>query len=64
MTMIGQTIKARPENLHIQQSVDVTTVPAKAPELSIREIKQGSSAIVTYLETEFSMFMNGKFVAN
>ena len=31
----------------------MTTVPAKAPELSIREIKQGSSAIVTYLETEF-----------
>ncbi|PQC32020.1 mannose-6-phosphate isomerase, class I [Enterococcus mundtii] len=39
--------------LHIQQSVDVTTVPAKAPELQIKEIRQGNSSIVTYLETEF-----------
>ena len=45
--------QGKTRELHIQQSVDVTTVPAKAPELSIREIKQGSSAIVTYLETEF-----------
>ncbi|MFP1648989.1 MULTISPECIES: mannose-6-phosphate isomerase, class I [Enterococcus] len=39
--------------LHIQQSVDVTTVPAKAPELQIKEIRQGNSSIVTYVETEF-----------
>ncbi len=39
--------------LHIQQSVDVTTVPAKAPELQIKEIRQGNSLIVTYVETEF-----------
>ncbi|MDA9460718.1 MULTISPECIES: mannose-6-phosphate isomerase, class I [Enterococcus] len=39
--------------LHIQQSIDVTTVPAKAPELQIKEIRQGNSSIVTYLETEF-----------
>lgn len=39
--------------LHIQQSVDITTVPAKAPELQIKEIRQGNSSIVTYVETEF-----------
>lgn len=39
--------------LHIQQSIDVTTVPAKAPELQIKEIRQGNSSIVTYVETEF-----------
>lgn len=39
--------------LHIQQSIDVTTVPAKAPKLQIKEIRQGNSSIVTYLETEF-----------
>lgn len=39
--------------LHIQQSVDVTTVPARTPELAVKEIKQGDSAIITYLETEF-----------
>ncbi|MGM9903236.1 mannose-6-phosphate isomerase, class I [Enterococcus sp. 10A9_DIV0425] len=39
--------------LHIQQSIDVTTVPAKTPELQIKEIRKGNSSIVTYLETEF-----------
>ena len=39
--------------LHIQQSIDVTTVPAQAPELQIKEIRQGNSSIVTYVETEF-----------
>ncbi len=39
--------------LHIQQSIDVTTVPAKTPELQIKEIRKGQSSIVTYLETEF-----------
>lgn len=39
--------------LHIQQSIDVTTVPAKTPELQIKEVRKGRSSIVTYLETEF-----------
>lgn len=39
--------------LHIQQSVDVTTVPAETPALEIKEVRQGESAIVTYLETPF-----------
>lgn len=39
--------------LHIQQSIDVTTVPARRPELSIKEIKFGDSAVTTYLETSF-----------
>lgn len=45
--------KGNTRELHIQQSVDVTTVPAKAPELQIKEIRQGNSSIVTYVETEF-----------
>ncbi|HBL2888767.1 TPA: class I mannose-6-phosphate isomerase, partial [Enterococcus faecium] len=44
----GQT-----RELHIQQSIDVTTVPAKTPELQIKEVRKGNSSIVTYLETEF-----------
>lgn len=39
--------------LHIQQSIDVTTVPAQTPELQIKEVRKGQSSIVTYLETEF-----------
>lgn len=39
--------------LHIQQSIDVTTVPARKPELNVTEIKQGASAVVTYLKTDF-----------
>ena len=39
--------------LHIQQSIDVTTVPAKTPELQIKEVRKGQSSIDTYLETEF-----------
>ncbi|MCA6743047.1 mannose-6-phosphate isomerase, class I [Enterococcus durans] len=39
--------------LHIQQSIDVTTVPAKTPELQIKEVRKGQSSIITYLETEF-----------
>lgn len=39
--------------LHIQQSIDVTTVPAKTPELQIKEVRKGQSSIVTYLETDF-----------
>lgn len=39
--------------LHIQQSIDVTTVPAKTPELQIKEVRKGQSSIVTYLETNF-----------
>lgn len=50
----GQT-----RELHIQQSIDVTTVPAKTPELQIKEVRKGNSSIVTYLETEFSMYMSG-----
>ncbi|MGX7244777.1 mannose-6-phosphate isomerase, class I [Enterococcus quebecensis] len=39
--------------LHIQQSVDVTTVPAKDAELSIQQQNQGQSSIITYLKTPF-----------
>ena len=42
-----------PRELHIQQSVDVTTVPAKAPALNIQEVRKGDSAVVTYLKTDF-----------
>ncbi|WP_207695555.1 mannose-6-phosphate isomerase, class I [Enterococcus sp. DIV0212c] len=44
----GQT-----RELHIQQSVDVTTVPAKNAELSIQQQNQGQSSVVTYLKTPF-----------
>lgn len=39
--------------LHIEQSIDVTTVPARTPELEISEIRKGDSAITTYLKTDF-----------
>lgn len=45
--------------LHIQQSIDVTTVPAITPQIQMKEVRKGNSSIVTYLETEFLMFMNG-----
>jgi mannose-6-phosphate isomerase len=39
--------------LHVQQSVDVTTVPALKPENSISEVRKGQSSVITYVETEF-----------
>lgn len=39
--------------LHIQQSVDVTTVPAISPALEVKETKHGESSIINYLETDF-----------
>ncbi|EOH92172.1 mannose-6-phosphate isomerase, class I [Enterococcus haemoperoxidus ATCC BAA-382] len=39
--------------LHIQQSVDVTTVPAEDAQLSIQQQNQGQSSIITYLKTPF-----------
>lgn len=39
--------------LHIQQSIDVTTVPASVPDVQIKEARQGASSIITYLQTEF-----------
>ncbi|MDN6639462.1 MAG: mannose-6-phosphate isomerase, class I [Tetragenococcus sp.] len=39
--------------LHIDQSVDVTTVPARENTLNISETKRGQSAVITYLQTEF-----------
>ena len=39
--------------LHIQQSIDVTTIPALKPELNITEVKKGNSSIITYLKTDF-----------
>ncbi|MGX7352748.1 mannose-6-phosphate isomerase, class I [Enterococcus canis] len=44
----GQT-----RELHIQQSIDVTTVPAQTPEVHIQENCQGNSSVVTYLKTDF-----------
>ena len=43
----------QPRELHLQQSIDVTTVPAKAPSLQIQQHNQGQSSVVTYLKTEF-----------
>lgn len=45
--------QGKTRELHIQQSIDVTTVPAKTPELQVKEVRKGNSSIVTYLETEF-----------
>ena len=56
MTMIGQTIKARPENCISNNLLMWRLCPLKHQNCRFVEIKQGSSAIVTYLETEFSMF--------
>lgn len=39
--------------LHIQQSVEVTTVPAKEAKQSILQQNQGQSSIITYLKTPF-----------
>lgn len=44
----GQT-----RELHIQQSIDVTTVPAADIQLSIQQQNQGQSSIITYLKTSF-----------
>lgn len=44
----GQT-----RELHIQQSIDVTTVPAETPQLQMKEVRKGNSSIVTYLKTIF-----------
>ncbi|MFC4696753.1 mannose-6-phosphate isomerase, class I [Enterococcus aquimarinus] len=44
----GQT-----RELHIQQSIDVTTVPSNRPENAIVEEKIGDSTVVTYLKTDF-----------
>ncbi|MEG0294122.1 MAG: mannose-6-phosphate isomerase, class I [Enterococcus sp.] len=43
----------QPRELHIQQSVDVTTVPSNRPEVTIQEVKKGDSAIITYVKTDF-----------
>ncbi len=45
--------QGNPRKLHIDQSVDVTTVPARENTLNISENKQGSSSVITYLQTEF-----------
>ncbi|MFY1066577.1 mannose-6-phosphate isomerase, class I [Enterococcus sp. AD013-P3] len=45
--------QGNPRELHIQQSIDVTTVPALTPETNVTEVKHGSSAVVTYLKTDF-----------
>lgn len=39
--------------LHIQQSVDVTMVPTKVPELKITQQFQGNSKIINYVKTPF-----------
>lgn len=44
----GQT-----RELHIQQSIDVTTAPSNRPENAIVEEKIGDSTVVTYLKTDF-----------
>ncbi|MDR0921223.1 MAG: mannose-6-phosphate isomerase, class I [Lactobacillales bacterium] len=39
--------------LHIKQSIDVMTVPAKTPELDIETVSYGDSSVKTFVETEF-----------
>lgn len=39
--------------LHIQQSIDVSTIPATYPTPSIKEIRKGTSSVTTYLTTSF-----------
>ncbi|MBL1228034.1 mannose-6-phosphate isomerase, class I [Enterococcus sp. BWB1-3] len=45
--------KGLPRELHLEQSIDVTTVPAKEPALKIQQHNQGQSSVTTYLKTEF-----------
>lgn len=45
--------KGNARELHIDQSIDVTTVPARKESLNILENRQGESSVITYLETEF-----------
>ena len=43
----------QPRELHIQQSVDVTTVPHIDPVLHVETINKGNVEITTYVETDF-----------
>lgn len=43
----------KPRELHIQQSVDVTTVPHQDPELQIQTEQIGTAEITVYLQTPF-----------
>lgn len=45
--------QGKTRELHIQQSIDVITVPARKPELNVTEVKKGESSIITYLKTDF-----------
>ncbi len=45
--------QGKTRELHIQQSVDVTTIPHKDPELAIKEIYQGNSSVTTFVSTPF-----------
>lgn len=45
--------QGKTRDLHIRQSVEVSTVPAKEPELSIVQQNQGASSIITYVKTPF-----------
>ncbi len=45
--------QGKTRELHIQQSIDVTTIPARKPTISVKETRQGNSSIVTYLKTDF-----------
>ncbi|WP_265458627.1 mannose-6-phosphate isomerase, class I [Enterococcus sp. HY326] len=42
-----------PRELHIQQSIDVTTIPGDTPILNVKEVRQGQSSIITYIESAF-----------
>ncbi|HCM90080.1 MULTISPECIES: mannose-6-phosphate isomerase, class I [Vagococcus] len=42
-----------PRELHIQQSLDVTNVPHIDPKLGIKEIGQGESSVITYIESDY-----------
>lgn len=39
--------------LHIQQSLDVTTVPHVDPTLAIKEVSQGGSSVTTYITSDY-----------
>lgn len=42
-----------PRELHIEQSLDVTTVPHVDPELSIKQRNEGESSLTTYIESDY-----------
>lgn len=51
-------------DLHIQQSIDVTTIPGTTPENLMDTIKVGDSSITTYVKTDFFNVYEWEVVGN